>query len=257
MLAPLDAMPYWLCQPTSSPSSIPSPVDDGLRLTLRRLDVMAGAMERAMAMGKCLEIQEHHCSRCSTLIQDCLCFFFGHQTSEHDSRGWQSICRGRQPWNVLLILWRPSCCPSRQNLTLSSICSTLSPSCNFHHVLWANLVPPLAFQKWKLPILETKLVIPQGVRASAIANQELICSVSSDDSTLASGMAHHDVWLVLELLLWSFEGQGAEFADMKLKTKGRDDIFGLYTLRYIFLIFWTCKRTKFRPEKMDVHRFHS
>lgn len=71
-LAPLDAMPYWLC-PTSSTSSIPDVESDGLRLTrltLRRLDVMAGAMERAMAMGKCLEIQEHHCSRCSTLIQD-------------------------------------------------------------------------------------------------------------------------------------------------------------------------------------------
>lgn len=71
-LAPLDAMPYWLC-PTSSTSSIPDVESDGLRLTrltLRRLDVMGGAMERAMAMGKCLEIQEHHCSRCSTLIQD-------------------------------------------------------------------------------------------------------------------------------------------------------------------------------------------
>lgn len=110
-LAPLDAMPYWLC-PTSSTSSIPDVESDGLRLTrltLRRLDVMGGAMERAMAMGKCLEIQEHHCSRCSML-------------------------------------------------------------------------------------------------ASAIANQELIASVSSDDSTPASGMAHHAVWLVLELLLWSFEG---------------------------------------------------
>ena len=70
-LAPLDAMPYWLC-PTSSTSSIPDVESDGLRLTrltLRRLDVMAGAMERAMAMGKCLEIQERY-SRCSTLIQD-------------------------------------------------------------------------------------------------------------------------------------------------------------------------------------------
>lgn len=61
-------------------------------------------------------------------------------------------------------------------------------------------------------------MIPQGMRVSAIANQELISSVSSDDSTPASGMVcHHAVWLVLELLLWSFEGQGAEFADMKLE----------------------------------------
>lgn len=73
------------------------------------------------------------------------------------------------------------------------------------------------------------------MRASAIANQELIASVSSDDSTPASGMAHHAVWLVLELLLWSFEGQGAEFADMILEKEIGEMTFLDYDSVYIYI----------------------
>lgn len=75
------------------------------------------------------------------------------------------------------------------------------------------------------------------MRASAIANQELIASVSSDDSTPASGMAHHAVWLVLELLLWSFEGQGAEFADMILEKEIGEMTFLDYDSVYIYILY--------------------
>lgn len=86
-------------------------------------------------------------------------------------------------------------------------------------------------------IFRTELIIPQGMRASAIANQELIASVSSDDSTPASGMAHHAVWLVLELLLWSFEGQGAEFADMILEKEIGEMKFLDYDSVYIYILY--------------------